>query len=176
MSRSTRDVLYRIYVIVHIFPSILLALPAVLPSSIVPAACLKPLQWYLSTYNDPLAGKKSFPGGWFGGFSVCEVLLQLPYFFWAATVPIGSIEILGQANDLGDKRLDLPSLAYAIHATTTIFAAICELFAFPETVINTSEKITLGMSYIPFQIMTGIMAIDMYKRVRRRIEAPQKQD
>src|SRR5579859_7853267 len=67
MSRSTRDVLYRIYVIIHIFPTILLALPAVLPSSIVPAPCLKPLQWYLSSYNDPLAGKKSYPGGWFGG-------------------------------------------------------------------------------------------------------------
>src|SRR5271155_253792 len=40
-------------------------------------------------YNDPLVGGKSFPGGWFGGFYACEVLLQLPYFLWALTVPIG---------------------------------------------------------------------------------------
>ena len=82
---------------------------------------------------------------------------------------------LDEADDLGDKRLELPSLAYSIHATTTVFAAICELFAFPENVLCTSDKVILGMSYIPFQIVTGLMAIDMYKRVRRRIEAP-KQD
>ena len=90
MSRSTRDVLYRVYVIVHILPTVLLTLPAVLPASIVPAACLKPLQWYLSNYNDPLVAKSTYPGGWFGGLSVCEVLLQLPYFLWATTLPIGS--------------------------------------------------------------------------------------
>ena len=75
---------------------------------------------------------------------------------------------------LGDKRLELPTLAYSIHAGTTILAAICELFAFPETAMNTSDKIIMGASYIPFQIVTGIMAIDMYKRVRSRMDAPKR--
>src|SRR5271170_2774321 len=89
MSRSTRDLLYRVFIITHILPSVLLAIPGVLPSHLLPSWCNKPLQLYLSTYNDPLVGGKSFPGGWFGGFYVCEVLLQLPYFLWALSVPIG---------------------------------------------------------------------------------------
>jgi hypothetical protein len=89
MSRSTRDLIYRLFVISHIAPSILLALPQVVPGSLLPSWSTVPLQWYLTTYHDPLGGGKSFPGGWFGGLTVCEVLLQLPYFLWAVTVPIG---------------------------------------------------------------------------------------
>jgi len=105
-----------------------------------------------------LVGGKSFPGGWFGGFYACEVLLQLPYFLWALTVPIG------------DKRLEPPSLAYSVHPSTAILACVCELFAFPETVVPWSEKMSLSAMYIPFQVVVGLMAIDMYKRLRRRLE------
>jgi EXPERA (EXPanded EBP superfamily) len=89
MSRSARDLLYRIYIIIHVFATSLLTVPVVLPRSMVPEICFKPLQWYLANYNDPLVGKKGFPGGWFGGFSVCEAWLQLPYFLWAIMLPIG---------------------------------------------------------------------------------------
>jgi len=89
MARSTRDLIYRIFIIFHILPSVLLALPLVLPDSILPAWSKKPLELYLSTYNDPLGGGKSFPAGWFGGLSICEVLLQLPFFIWALTIPMG---------------------------------------------------------------------------------------
>lgn len=170
MSRSTRDVSYRIFIIIHILPSILLAIPGVLSNHILPPWSQKPLQLYLSTYNDPLAGGKSFPGGWFGGFSACEVLLQLPYFLWALTIPIGIHCFVSQLKK-GDKRLELPSLAYSVHASTAVLACVCELFAYPETVLTWSEKVTLGAMYIPFQILLGLMAIDMYKRIRIRLEA-----
>src|SRR5579859_4393895 len=93
MSRSARDIVYRVYITIHIFATVFLTVPAVLPSSLVPEVCLKPVQWYLANYNDPLVGKKGSPGGWFGGFSACEAWLQLPYFLWAITLPIGSIEV-----------------------------------------------------------------------------------
>jgi hypothetical protein len=169
MSRSTRDLIYRLFVISHIPPSLILALPQILPETIQPNWARKPLQWYLSTYNDPLGGGKSFPGGWFGGLTVCEVLLQLPYFLWALTMPIGMLTV-GGTDDLGDQRLELPSLAYGIHAVTATFAAICELFAFRDAVLPITDKIKLGGMYIPFAMIMGMMAIDMYKRVRTRIE------
>src|SRR2546423_6245006 len=48
MSRSARDILYRVYIIIHIFATVFLTVPAVLPRSIVPEVCLKPVQWYLA--------------------------------------------------------------------------------------------------------------------------------
>lgn len=141
-----------------------------LPSHVLPAWSTKPLKLYLSTYNDPLGGGKSVPGGWFGGLLVCEVLLQLPYFVWALTLPVGNNLPSIALNIPGDKRLELPSLAYSVHASTAILAAICELFAFPETILSQSERITLGAMYIPFQLVLAVMAVDMYKRVRRRLD------
>ena len=91
MPHSTLDVLYRLFIICHIAPTLLLAVPGVFPSCFLPLWSQKPLRWYLATYNDPLVGGKTFPGGWFGGLSACEVFLQLPYFLWAMTIPIGKI-------------------------------------------------------------------------------------
>jgi hypothetical protein len=87
--KSTRDWIYRIFIISHILPTLFLAVPLVIPNRVLPKWYKKPLELYLSTYDDPLVGGKSFPGGWFGGLSVCEVILQSPYFFWALTVPVG---------------------------------------------------------------------------------------
>ena len=88
MSRHSRDVLYRIFIICHIPATVILALPLVC-HPVLPLWTRKPLNLYLSTYNDPLVGGKSFPGGWFGGLSFCEVSLHLPYFLWTLTVPMG---------------------------------------------------------------------------------------
>jgi hypothetical protein len=89
MNQRARDLIYRAFVISHIFPTLLLAVPLVLSPHAIPTWARKPLQFYLATYNDPLVGKKSYPGGWFGGMTLCEVALQLPYFLWTLTVPVG---------------------------------------------------------------------------------------
>ena len=90
MLQRTRDLIYRTFIICHIIPTLLLAVPVVLSPQTLPSWCLKPLRLYLATYNDPLLGKKSYPGGWFGGLTLCEAVLQLPYFFWALTIPVGT--------------------------------------------------------------------------------------
>src|ERR1700721_1603174 len=118
MSRSIRDLIYRIFIVIHIFPSVLLALPAVVGRAKLPFWCFTALDWYNSTYNDPLPSGKSWPGGWFGGLSICEILLQLPYFFWTLTLPIG-LSLCGDS-DSGDPKLELPSLVYSVQATTAI--------------------------------------------------------
>lgn len=88
MSRQTRDLIYRIFIICNILATIILALPLVC-QPVLPLWAQKPVDFYLSKYNDPIVGGKSFPGGWFGGLSVCEVFLHLPYFLWAVTIPVG---------------------------------------------------------------------------------------
>jgi hypothetical protein len=75
----------------------------------------------------------------------------------------------------GDKRLELPTLAYSIHALTAVLVALCELFAFPAHTLKMSDKITLGAMYLPIHFVLGIMAIDMYKRINIRLAAV-KQD
>ena len=170
MSRQVRDFVYRLFIIVHIPPTIVLALPLILPQSILPSWARKGVEYYLSTHNDPLLAGKSYPGGWFGGLSVCEVLLHLPFFLWALRLPIGQCQFV-RADALGDRRLELPSLVYSVHAWTCVLAAMCELFSFPPSVLNTSDKFKMGMMYIPFQVVLGAMAIDMYKRVRIRLSA-----
>jgi hypothetical protein len=89
MSTSTRDVIYRFFVFQHILPTVLFSFPAIIGPANLPGWVNQPKEWYLTTYNDPL-GVRSFPGGWFGGLTACEVFLQLPYFIWSLTVPIGS--------------------------------------------------------------------------------------
>ena len=89
MLQRTRDLIYRTFIICHIPPTLLLAVPLVLSPQALPPWCLKPLRLYLATYNDPLPGKKSYPGGWFGGLTLCEVVLQFPYFLWALSIPVG---------------------------------------------------------------------------------------
>ena len=69
----------------------------------------------------------------------------------------------------GEKRLELPTLAYSVHALTAVLAATCELFAFPESVLSLSEKITLGAMYVPVHMVLWVMAVDMYKRMRVRL-------
>jgi len=48
---------------------------------------------------------------------------------------------------------------------------MCELFSFPDNLLSQSEKIALGAMYGPFLAIEMIMAIDMYKRIRRRVNS-----
>jgi hypothetical protein len=174
MSRSTRDLIYRIFVITHVAPTLLMVLPLVIPPGYLPSWTRLPSKWYIDMSHDPLLRGKSLPGGWFGGLCVCEVLLQLPYFLWALTIPIGTTS-LEMTLTLGDQRLELPSLAYSVHTTTATFAVVCELFAFSESVVPKADLIRLASIYIPFQAITAMMAIDMYKRVRRRLSGAKQE-
>jgi hypothetical protein len=75
----------------------------------------------------------------------------------------------------GDRRLELPSLVYAVHGATTLLGCLCEFFAFPENLLPQKEKITFGMMYGPILAVQMLMAMDMYKRVRQRLDNVKKE-
>jgi hypothetical protein len=88
-------------------------------------------------------------------FLVCELFLQLPFFFYAS---IGLWK--------GDKSIRLPLLIYASHAATTTLACISELMFGNNEGLSESQRNFLLMVYTPYLILPLTMIIDSYKQLR----------
>jgi EXPERA (EXPanded EBP superfamily) len=97
-----------------------------------------------------------------GSIASSLFLMGFNHSYWSDTL------LLIQADLLGDKQLELPSLVYSVHAWTCVLAALHEIYSFPESVLPHSDRIKLSLMYIPFQVVLAGMAIDMYARVKQR--------
>ena len=66
----------------HVFASTLIDVQVVVPSSIFPQALVDLLDWYATNANDPLMlHHDKLP--WFQSLIYLEMIVQLPFFFWA---------------------------------------------------------------------------------------------
>merc|ERR1712146_539889 len=136
LSGVTR-IIFLVYFITHIPITLLVDGQAALTSSLYPDI-LKELQtFYINDFKDPLMAKLPI---WFQIAVWIEVLIQLPYFFFAVKWILE-----------GSKQFRIPTLIYSSHVSTVV-AIILGCFALDET-INLNQKATLIAIYSPYLLI-----------------------
>lgn len=101
--------------------------------------------WYCNEFGDFLMQN---PPTWFQSFLLCEMIFQLPFFF---------IAIYGLY--YGKNWLRTPSIAYAAHVSTTVFAIISEFMR--SQILSTEKKILLTLIYCPFLLIPSALGAYM---------------
>lgn len=76
------DLIYFVYFASHIPVTLAIDLQTLLPAHWIPKALANTLSFYKNTFKDPFMGSAE-PLYWFRSFLVCELILQLPFFFYA---------------------------------------------------------------------------------------------
>lgn len=110
-----------------------------------PAMLRDLVAWYVRTYHDELMGR---PPAWFQSFVWCELLLQLPLFFFATYA-------------LWHRRnwIRVPLMIYGAHVATTVLP-IAAHFVF-DTDIAMVDKIPLLSFYLPYFAIPLILTVHM---------------
>ncbi|CAE7085372.1 unnamed protein product [Rhizoctonia solani] len=175
------DFLYLVYFAIHIPPTLLMDLQAILPRGSFPRILQQLPQFYLDMSGDPLiAGAMGLHGvptqfTWFYTFLVIEELFQLPLF-------ILGIYMLRKNSSYTSILLTV----YGSHVTTTMAPVLATLLATPKTISNVIEKASdfsslnssqfaiLLSSYIPFLIIPLVMAVDGTRRLVQQVHQIQK--
>lgn len=127
----------------HIPITLLVDAQAVLPDVGVtyPPAVSGLVAWYAAEFADPLMAPR--PAGqpdWFKAIVWVEVLLQLPFFFYALAAWLRA-----------DNGLRVPLIIYAAHVATTL-VPIFGVFA-AATAIPADKRAVLAAIYAPYLLM-----------------------
>ncbi|XP_026717213.1 sigma intracellular receptor 2 [Athene cunicularia] len=124
------------------------------------------LEWYTSTFRDPLMLQ---PPAWFKAFMYCEAVLQLPFF------PVAVYAFLKG----GCRWIRTPAIIYSTHAATTLFAILAHILFHdfspseqpgPQT---QRERLTLLSVYVPYLLIPLLILVTMlyhphYNHVEKR--------
>ncbi|KAH9830040.1 transmembrane protein 6/97 [Rhodofomes roseus] len=172
------DLVYFSFFLMHTFATIVVDLQAVYPPHLVPSAMKGIVDYYLTTYNDPLIGgvmgffgsAKAESFNWFHTFVVMEAFFQLPVF------------LLGMRGLYkGTRAIYVLLLVYASSAATTTLPCLTTILYTPVTSvastdpssisINPTQRLGLLASYVPFLIVPLLMTIDMGFRVLGLVRA-----
>ncbi|WBW71717.1 UBA domain protein Mud1 [Schizosaccharomyces osmophilus] len=132
------DIFYLVYFLTHFVAAIFVDLPISEWVQDKYPSLSAVRRFYLNNYDDPIL-KSHAP--WQYGLFVSEALIQLPYFLWA------SYSIW---KDTQSPVLWLSMLMYGIHAATTTWICIFELYA--------QQKWILISFYLPYLVIPLLMA------------------
>ncbi|EDQ89608.1 uncharacterized protein MONBRDRAFT_25127 [Monosiga brevicollis MX1] len=140
----------------HIPITLLMDSQAILPPSLVPGSISSLQRFYVETFQDPLMAN---PPVWFKSMVTCELLIQLPFFFWACrAIKNGAHQALNSIVwyhiNLGDNSIRLPGLLYGAHVATTLVPILGEfLFGFPAANLSTTQRLALVALYSPYLLV-----------------------
>ncbi|XP_074778901.1 sigma intracellular receptor 2 [Athene noctua] len=161
-----RERLFGLFFLSHIPVTLLLDLPLLLPDGLRPRGLTELLEWYTSTFRDPLMLQ---PPAWFKAFMYCEAVLQLPFF------PVAVYAFLKG----GCRWIRTPAIIYSTHAATTLFAILAHILFHdfspseqpgPQT---QRERLTLLSVYVPYLLIPLLILVTMlyhphYNHVEKR--------
>ncbi|KZT66157.1 hypothetical protein DAEQUDRAFT_715483 [Daedalea quercina L-15889] len=166
------DLIYFSFFFMHTFATVVVDLQAIYPPHLIPGAMKGVVDYYLTTYNDPLIGgvmgffgpAKADALNWFRTFVTMEAFFQLPVF------------LLGMRGLYKDSRaIYVLLLAYAASATTTTLPCLTTILATPVTPVSSADpssisvspeqRLSLLTSYVPFLVVPLLMTVDMGFRV-----------
>ncbi|KAL1747420.1 transmembrane protein 6/97 [Schizophyllum fasciatum] len=170
------DLLYVIYFLTHVPPTLLLDLQSIYPKEHVPAFMSGLLRTYFDFLHDPLVGRAAgFYGEkateemlWLRTFMTLEAVFQLPVFF------IGAYCLIKSACTTSLYPL---LLIYGASTATTTLPCLVYLYATPDSdewtqasnvpSITPNERLILLSSYAPYCLIPLVMAVDMAFRLGR---------
>ncbi|XP_064618496.1 sigma intracellular receptor 2-like [Lineus longissimus] len=112
--RSLLDWLFAIYFITHIPIAIFFDSQMLLPSWLYPEVARNTVLWYSKEYKDPMVVAAPV---WFKSFIVCEITMQLPFFFFGAYAFVKG----------GCRWIRTPLLIYASHVVTTMLPIMAHI-------------------------------------------------
>jgi len=119
-------------------------------SAFHPQACKDLLAWYTKEFGDFLMAS---PPQWFQSIVACELLFQLPFFFFAV-----------YGFWFGKNWLRLPCLVYGAHVATTL-VPILDAFARAAD-LTLEQKTTLISIYAPYLLVPLLLIWVMYRHER----------
>jgi len=128
----------------HIFATILIDSQAVLPPRWIPGPLRGFLGWYVDFMKDPLMGN-AHNLLWFQCCVGLELVVQLPFFFWACQVLSSSKNVKQYP-----KRFAQASIAYAGHACTSMVPILATLATNPDA--TATQKAMILSVYLPYLI------------------------
>ncbi|XP_075627901.1 sigma intracellular receptor 2 [Balearica regulorum gibbericeps] len=149
-----RERLFALYFLSHIPVTLLIDLQALLPAGLHPQGLTELLQWYVTTFRDPLMLQ---PPEWFKAFIYCEAFLQLPFF------PIAGYAFLKG----GCRWIRTPAIIYSTHVATTLFAILAHVLFHdfsksehlgPQTL---RERLILLSVYVPYLVIPLLILFTM---------------
>ncbi|KAM6242540.1 sigma intracellular receptor 2 [Porphyrio hochstetteri] len=149
-----RERLFALYFLSHIPITLLIDLQALLPAGIYPQGLTELLEWYVTTFRDPLMLQ---PPEWFKAFVYCEAFLQLPFF------PVAGYAFLKG----GCRWIRTPAIIYSTHVATTLFAIFTHILFHdfsksellgPQTL---RERLTLLSVYVPYLLIPLLILFTM---------------
>ncbi|KAF4965452.1 hypothetical protein FSARC_6754 [Fusarium sarcochroum] len=165
--KLTRDWVYMAIVAVQLIGMILLDFTEFYPESlyISPTAPLHFLTVVRSTYvantGDPFFGEK-FNGAWFHGMFYVELFVQFPLAVYIVWTLASKKPSSGQT--------ELAGLAFGCLTGMGSVACLAELQSMGPELVTDAHKLNLFWgTYLPFAIIPGVMAVDMYTRLLRRV-------
>ncbi|KAJ2157016.1 Transmembrane protein 97 [Coemansia sp. RSA 552] len=134
------DTVFLGYFASHIPITLLVDLMPLLPAAAIPRPLLHLNQFLTGTLRDPLMVIEPRRPDllWLHSFLVCELVLQVPFFFYA-------VWALWTANP----RRHLPFLVYGAHVSTTVVPILATLL-FGDIDRSASERLVLVGLYAPY--------------------------
>ncbi|KAJ2519070.1 Transmembrane protein 97 [Coemansia sp. RSA 1939] len=162
--RSYLDTLFLAYFISHIPITLTVDVQPLLPADIIPRQLLALNDLLTRQLRDPFMvldsnGDRNGGLAWFRSLLVCELVMQLPFFFyavWALWVP--------------SPRRHLPLLVYGVHVSTTM-APILGMLFFGDIDRSCSERMLLAGIYLPYLLIPLAMACASYSKCASAISA-----
>jgi len=123
------DLVVLLYFLSHIPITILIDSQVLLRSYITyPKTLLDVCDQYVLDFQDKLVGN---PPLWFQVFTACELLVQLPFFFFAS-----------YAYYKGRNWIRIPAIVYGVHVVTTLVPILAVQFLDPQ--IRPTDNVTLA--------------------------------
>lgn len=152
---SRLDKFYVAYFVLHIAITLLVDAAIALPPAYQLPLQARALATHVKLNKDALVAARP---AWLQGFVWVELLVQVPFFVWAAI-----------ALPAGDRRVYPAVLAYGVEASTTTLACLVEVVAHPA--LSTGEKANLFGVYFPTFVIPLVLALDFGRRIAKELTA-----
>jgi hypothetical protein len=133
------DLLAVVWFTLHIPITMLVDAQIVLPRASFPTVAVELADWYVHLTKDPFV--RATPA-FIRSLVWCELLFQLPFFFVAAYAYAKG----------GCSWIQLPSVVYGAHTSTTLVPILCELWNVP-SVPTDRDRLVLTGFYLPYFVI-----------------------
>ncbi|KAJ2823263.1 Transmembrane protein 97 [Coemansia erecta] len=153
------DTVFLGYFITHIPTTIVVDVLPLLPTELIPRPLYTLNQFLTTTVGDPFMVIDPLRTDlvWFRSLLVCELLLQLPFFFYA---------VWALWNKSPQRHLML--LVYGVHVATTM-APILGMLVFGDIDRSCGERVRLGAMYLPYLVIPLVMAGVSFRECSRML-------